>query len=153
MSSIASTINAKIKTLLEAISTGGGYQNEVKLVSRIFRAPQDRDEDVAFPYICFGPLKYEEEALDANNTLKDIRATLTLAFWVEYAEATVDSDILDFYSDVKKALETDYTLGNLVIDSNVGACEVAEITPNAGFVSAYTRFDFRFTHSMGDPTT
>ena len=82
-----------------------------------------------------------------------MRAEVTLGFWVKYAEATADTDILDFYSDIKKALETDYTLGNLVVDSNVNICEVEAITPNSGFVSAYTRFDFRFTHSMGDPTT
>jgi len=153
MSSIASTINAKIKTLLEAIATGSGYQNDVKRVSRLFIPPQPEDKSTAFPYICFGPLKYTEEALDANNTMKDVQAELSLGFWVKYEEATVDSDILDFYSDIKKALETDYTLGRLVVNSSVGRCEIAEITPHSGFVSAFSRFDFRFTHTAGDPTT
>jgi hypothetical protein len=153
MANAASTINAAIKTALEGIDGTGDYQNVIVSVNRVPAPPQKADESTDFPFINFTTLKYSEEAFDANGNIKHCQCEATLAFYVKYSDAsTADADILDLYSDVKIALEADYTLGGLLLDSDVSACEVAEIQPDDGFIGGYCRFSYKFTHTMGDPT-
>jgi len=154
MSSLASTINAAIVTALKGINGTGDYQKNVG--NRVYRRavlPQTEDRPADFPYICFGSLSSDEEPFDANNSQKRVDCELELRLFVKYNAATEDSDILDLYSDVKVALESDFTLGGLVFDSMVGNMEEPEIMPEFGFTEGHVSFSYTFFHTMGDPTT
>jgi hypothetical protein len=154
MSSLASTINAAIVTALKAINGTGDYQ--VNVGSRVYRhavLPQLEDPETEFPYICFGSLSYEEEPFDVNNNSKRVEAEVELRLFVRYDKDAEDSGIMDLYSDVKVALEDDYTLGGLVMDSVVGSLDVAEVMPDFGFVDGHVSFSYVYFHTAGDPTT
>lgn len=154
MSSLASTVNAKIVTLLKAINGTGNYQTNVG--NRVYRhaiLPQTEDKNTRFPYICFGTFTYAEEPFDANDSLKRCECEVELRLFAKYTDATADTGILDLYSDVKVALESDCTLASLVFDSSVGELLVPEVVPAFGFVEGHMTFSYIYYHVMGDPTT
>jgi len=154
MSSLASTINAAIIAALKAIDGTGDYQTNVG--NRVYRhavLPQAEDSATDFPYICFGSFSYEEEPFDVNNSTKRVDTDVELRLFVKYDKDAEDTGIMDLYSDVKVALEDDYTLGSLVMDSVVGSLDVPEVMPDFGFVEGHVSFSYVYFHTAGDPTT
>ena len=156
MSSKAGTINAAIKTALEAISAGETYQNTVKGVYRVFRPPQDSEAPEDFPYINFRTITYDEER--SASSRKKVHALLHLGLYVHMPDGTADDDVDDLIqsliSDVKIALDSDSSLSTNVWGGHVAEVIVAEIVADrSGFISADVVYDCWFKHTVTDPTS
>lgn len=117
-----------LKTVLEAITVGGGYKSTVARVEPLVRDAADVDKALR-PYLCFIAGRTRYAHLPGGN----VRAVMTVHI-VGHVAGSSDSDaaakLSNLEDDVWKALNTDTTRGGNAVMTTITESETDEGDPD-----------------------
>lgn len=148
---VRESILANIKTVLQTVTIGNGYDNTLASVQR-WRQSGNNLINVPCVIINAGP----EDKQDEPNPYKTCLLTVYLDLWNRQdADSTADTDTIlnSIYGDIEKALMVDITRGGYAIDTNVRSAapfETVEGQPHAGLT---IEIEIQYQHLISDPET
>lgn len=147
--SIRESILENIKTVLEAITVVGGYNNDIESVQR-WKQRGNITKDVPCIVINAG-MEVKDPGPDPQSTCK---FTVTLDVYMRQDDTdTTNSDtaLNSLYLDIEKALMADYTRGGYAEETSIRSAvpfESVEGQPTFGII---IELEIMYRHSRTDP--
>lgn len=148
---VRENIFANLKTSLEAITTGNGFDNTIQEVRRY----DINDETVGpFPMIVINPGR--EASVDNAYPLTSCRIEVELELWhrINPDETNPTDKILNsILGDIKKKLKQDVTRGGNAVDTHITGVEPFEDLRGQSEVGLFIDVVITYRHDQTDPKT
>ena len=149
MTTVRENILANIKTTLEVITIGNGYDNTIASVQR-----WDKRGNPLRQVPCIVVSAGQEQKTPVPNPFFTCHLTVYLDVWVrqDAIDAVVtDSVLSSLLGDIEKAVMADYTRGGFAKDTVLHSSvpfESVEGQPHAGLI---IEIEIVYQHKQGDP--
>jgi hypothetical protein len=146
---VKESILENLKTTLETIRTGNGYNNTIASVQRWRQAGNSL---VAVPCIVINAGPEEKEPVP--NPFTTCKFSVYLDVWMRQAQddlQSTDTILNSLLGDIEKALMIDYTRGGYAKDTNIKSnvlFETLEGQPQAGII---IELEIIYQHKQNDP--
>lgn len=146
---IRENILSNLKTVLETITTGNGYENTI---ARVMRWDQRGNSLKDTPCITIAMASEVKEP--SPNPLFRCNMTVLLDVWVcqtrQEAQST-DELLCSLLGDVEKCLMQDHTRGGFAIDTDLKGSQPFEGVEGSGYAGIVVEMEIFYEHNQLDP--
>lgn len=146
--SIRELIMQDIKTTLDGVTTGNGYDNTLQTVERFNASQQSR---VNSPWAHIVP--EDEEKQDGRVGYYEcfFRVAVVLGMHEDETGTVKDTKLLSLLADVEKALMADPHRNNLADDTRLTGNEFFEVTDDIPIIGVVLFLEVKYLHKRTDP--